>query len=265
MAEDNKFFRWVWRFNGLVIALGVIALVIGAGVVWLWSVFYPPKFDEPAGGFAPVPKDAEKNATYRIQELGYGAGNVTFVSEGMRERFLALRKWEGAPASHGLANALELRTSSYYGRQGIDAVNLLIVNADSGESHWMFDGYNRAIASQEPIYANPTGAIVPGNRDTFGMDKPAVPPVGAVLWVRDHDDNGDGKLDEKDATSLYVYRVGMSAPVKLLTVDLTISTSQEDSHKYMVVYERGKKAFVAIYAMPSFQLLSQKLLPKLPE
>ena len=27
MSDENKFFRWVWRFNGIVIALVVYALL----------------------------------------------------------------------------------------------------------------------------------------------------------------------------------------------------------------------------------------------
>ena len=256
MTDDNKFFRWVWRFNALVVAvagLGVLALV---GFSFAATLMRPP-YDKPAGGFTPVPPAAEQNATYRIEESSYGIGGITLVSGGVRERMLALRRWEGAPSSFGLANAIVERTSqSYVGREAVNAVNLLILNVETGDSHWMFAGYHRAIVTGEPVY--PVDPYI-----TEASQAPSIPPGFMVLLVRDSDDNHDGKLDDKDRISLYAYRAGTPAPIKFLTADLIISTRQIGADKYMVVFEQGKSAFAAIYALDGFKLLSKKPLPKL--
>lgn len=218
--------------------------------------------DRPIGDFAPVVGAAETNATYRIEDAPYGIGAVTLAAGKTHERFLPLRRWEGSPQSYGLSDSMVMKDALVsppgYGPEAVNAVNLLIVNSDTGESRWMFAGYDRHIWSEQPLYASEPNA-------TAATDASLRPAVGVILWMQDKDDNHDGKLDEKDHISLYVYRAGTAAPAKFLTGTLIISTRQIGADKFQVVYENGKAAFTATYAVADFKLLSQNPLPKVPK
>jgi hypothetical protein len=256
MTDQNGFFRFLWRFNALALAA---VFVIGAGLA-VFAVVMPllrPKFDAPVGHYSPVPKAAETDATYRIEDNAYTG--YTFVTSDRRERLLMLRRWSGSPASYGLANQL-VEARSFSSPVALNAVNLLVVNADTGDSHWLFKGYARAIGLGEPIYPVDMSLNV---RSNFEPQNAA--PTGMILRVHERDDNGDGTLDEKDHTTLYAYQPGKAEPIRLLTADLILSTNQVSAEKYAVVYEKQKAAFVAIYATSDFHLISERPMPNVPK
>lgn len=258
MTDNIGFFRWVWRFNAL--ALACVALLAAAGIGYqAWRSFHHSDYDKPAGEFTPVPRVAEQNATYRIEDAPYGFGNLVLTAGSSRERLLSLRRWEGSPQSYGLADVVAPRAMNVI-VGGMDAVNLLIMDVDTGKSRWMFSGYKRRVMSGEPLYATePSLAVLMGNTEVVA---PAA--VGVVLRVVDDFSEDDPKANEKRPVSLYYYRTGMTKPSKFLTATLVVSTRQIGADKYQVVYERGPAAYAATYSVADFKLLSQEPLPKVP-
>jgi hypothetical protein len=254
MSDENRFFRFIWRFNALALALAILGFLAMAGYGF-WSQYYGVhEWEKPMGQFTPVPKAAEKEFTYRIEDDSFGVGGINLNAGETHERILSLKRWQGPPRQYGLVMKAKFASS---GRNEVEAVNLLIVNTETGASHWMFKGYDRLILTEEPLYATEppapayTGAVMP-------------PVIGIVLAISDKDTNGGGQIDEKDAVSLYFYRAGAVFPMKFLTADTILSTSQIGSDRYMIVYETGKSAFAAVYVIDGFKLISRKPLPNVP-
>lgn len=247
--EQNRFFRWVWRFNALILALGGIFLVVMAA----WSLFAPRWGEEPSGHFTPVPKSAEQDHTYRLSRLSLAIG---------REALFQLGRWEGAPQTYGLAT---MKVSSENARyNGPDTVNLLAVDERSGAGHWLFHGYGREIVSEEAI----TMKLTPEIAAVFSPNAaPANGEVTIALAIRtiDADTDKDGALTAKDRQSFYVYRAGTGFATKLTAVDYVISSEQADDTHYLLVYERGDTAIAATYSLPDFKLISEKKLPGVPD
>lgn len=247
MSDENRFFRFVWRFNALALALGLAAITVVGSLSFvgdLWGPIFRAPQSEPVGHFAPVPKEAERNYTYRLE-------SEPLETPGTRERIMILRRWEGEPREYGLADVP--RVSSYSGPEEQD-VNILVIDGDSGASHWLFGGYCRSIISRTPVY----GAEPDANRS-------APPVVAWVMQTVDADTNKDGKLTTKDRQSLYVYRPGAGEAVKFLSADNVLATHQIGADKYLIVYENGKTASAATYSVPDFKLLSQKSLQNVPK
>jgi len=248
MTDENKFFRYVWRFNA--IALACVAIAAGGAIIFNLLNPWRPAEPTPAGHFAPVPHGAEKGFTYRLESHG----ERRLVE---REELIALDRWNGSPQSYGLQE-MRLTSASYIER--LRSVNLLAIDQNTVESHWVFRGYDRAIITDDTVYdAVPSGPAVP-----WGPGAALPSAIALVMTVVDSDTNKDGELTEKDRQSLYVYRPGATEAVRLLTADLIVSRQQSRNDRYLVVYENGSSAIAATYSVPDFKLIVEKQLPKVP-
>ncbi len=243
MTDENRFFRYVWRFNAVVLAC--VAMVVGGAM--FYTTLFPWRSVEiaPAGHFAPVPQNAEKEFTYRLQ-----SGGERYVVG--REKLIALGRWNGSPESYSLAHA----SSGRY--EETRSPNILAVDQVTVESHWIFKGYNRNITADDLVYESVPSPVPPT------PDQVASPAVALVMTVIDADTNKDGELTEKDRKSLYVYRAGAIEAARLLTADLIVSRQQIGRDRYLVIYENGTSAVAATFSLPEFKLVAEKPLPKVP-
>lgn len=236
--EQSRFFIWVWRFNALVLALGAIFLIGMAGLSLLGRRNWEPA---PEGHFAPVPRGAEKDHTYRLSPLDLGFGE---------EVLFGLGRWDGSPKSHGLLMTREVRLASESSRYNDpNTVNLLVVDGRTDTGHWLFHGYGRLVASEDII--------------TKGA-APNTVAVALVIRTIDADTDKDGEMTYKDRQSFYVYRRGTGYATKLIDVDYVLSHEQVDDANFLLVYERGRTAYAATYSLPDFKLVSEKPLPEVP-
>jgi len=240
MTNKSRLFRYLWRFNAVVLAgIGIaVACVVAFSVLDGWRSDQPA----PAGHFAPVPQGAEKTFTYRLESNGVR-------QQVGQEELIALGRWAGSPESYGLSRGVSERVSPQSNR-----VNLLAVDQATAESHWLFKGYDRAIVADEVVY------------DTISQrpDHSSSSPVALAMLVIDSDTNKDGELTEKDRQSIYIYRPGEAGAVRLLTADLIVSHKQTSNDHYLVIYENGSAGVAASYSLPEFKLIAEKPLPKVP-
>jgi hypothetical protein len=242
MIDENKFFRYLWRFNAVFLA--GVGIVVACGAIFSILNTWQPTEPAPAGHFAPVPQSAEKQFTYRLQS----SGERHVVG---REELIALGRWNGSPETYSLGHV-----SGRYVKE-TRSPNVLAVNQITVESHWIFKGYDRDIVSNDLVYeATPSPVpLAPGQ---------AASAIALVMTVVDADTNKDGELSEKDRQSLYIYLPGMTKAVRLLTADLMVSRQQTASDRYLVVYENGGSAVAATFSVPEFKLIAEKALPKVP-
>jgi hypothetical protein len=248
MTDENKFFRYLWRFNALVLA----GIAVAAAGLLVYGILNPwrPAGIAPAGHFAPVAGGAEKEFTYRLtKDSSYSVG---------REQVIYLGRWNGAPSVYGLQHmsaSYDMTEPAFLG------VNALAVSPNSGDSHWLFRGYRRAILSESSISlserpAEPDTAVAPGTAQTV---------IAMAMTAVEVDTNKDGRLSEKDRQSLYVYREGMAEAMKLLTGDLIISAQQSGVDRFLVISENGKSGLATTFSIPDFKLIAQKPLPNVSQ
>lgn len=247
MTDENKFFRYLWRFNAVFLA--GVGLVVACGAIY--SVLTPWRSDEPApaGHFAPVPRAAENEFTYRLESNGQRRA----VGQ---EVLIALERWKGSPETYGLQE-LSSPSARYDSRSR--SVNFLAVNPSTAESRWVFDGYGRMIIGGDLI-----DSVIPPIPVPLVPGQVTSPAIALVMTVVDADTNKDGELTEKDRKSLFVYRAGAIKAVRLFTADLIVSRQQTDNYRYLVIYENGSSAVAATYSLPDFKLIAEKPLPKVP-
>lgn len=263
MIEENKFFRFLWRFNALAIALAVLAVLgsLGYGFVLMLTHDY---WEKPQGHFAPAPKGAEAKNTYRLRT----SGAIAFKNGGGEDVYLvySLGAWNGAPNVYSLASVSGVERA----REPANA-NLLLMNAHTGAGKWLFNGLGRNIRSWEKV----VDSAIAGNAVAEGFRNPGVQSSdelfggaqyvkAVVLKVVERDTNHDNELTDDDGVSLYVWQGGNDAPVKILEATLVLDQAQIGAARYTISYELGDQAWLAIYSVPDFKLLSKTKLPKVP-
>ena len=226
MQNAEKYFRYLWRFNAVAMAVIGLAIVI-AFVANLMSSFWSAPHPGSSGSFAPVPKNAGHGYTYRL-------AHDAIPLSGTHEQIFALKRWKD-------------------GSDGQD-VNLLVVDDGNAKSHWLFRGTERTILSRDEVHASDVA-----NFNAYS------PIVAIVLTVLDADTNKDGEIDRKDREALYVYRGGSAAAVEFFTADRILAAQQAGADRYLVIYENGNKAAAQLFSLLDFKPLAQNPLPDVPE
>jgi len=239
MKDESRFFRWVWRFNGIALAVAVVAVVAGVVGVGLMSFRFERDW------MAADTHIRKVVAAYEKQKFAYKLSE-TNDAELRHYKLFELQRWSGDEAGPGLSD-------SYSGRSGQD-VNLLLVDA-TGAGHWVFHGNERTIESRDVILES-----VP---KSGGNETPDA--VGLMITVIDTDTNGDGRFTAKDRHTLYGYRLGGEGAVKLMTAEDFLGASQFGADKYVVVYADKDAARSAVFSLPDFKLISDNPLPNVPK
>jgi hypothetical protein len=157
VQNAEKYFRYLWRFNSVAMAV-IAAAVMVAFVANLLSSLWTAPHSGPAGSFAPVPKSAEHGHTYRL------ARDAIRLS-GTREEIFALKRWKSDSDAPD--------------------VNLLVVDDSSAASHWLFRGTDRTILARDEVHASDIADV-----NAYS------PVVALVLTVLDADKSQDGKARE---------------------------------------------------------------------
>lgn len=233
------FFKVLWRINAVLVFLALVALL--AFVVLLskerikqplWNYIVPP----PPVAAAPV------KSCYRYdleQDLLIGGDTARDDFELFR-----LVRW-------GKVNGRAVTP------EASATVNLLIVDKKTGANKWLFQGFDRAIVSQETVLTGRWYWHEPEVDDDIAIDL-------VVMKVIDADSNGDGVLTSEDRQTLYVVRFPAAGPEKLLTADAIWFTVQKNK-EYQVGYRDAGEGYLATYALPDFTLVSKVKVEGMPQ
>lgn len=163
LRDTRTYFRYLWQFNAVVIAiLGLVA------VTALLSLFFRSLFDAP-----PRPSASDYAQVGAAHGFVFRLARDAVALPGTHERLFVLERWRGDP---GAPNA-----------SGND-VNLLVVDGDDASSHWMFPANDQTILSRDVLHAD-AGAYSPAS--------------GMVLTVLDHDVGDDGSRRNREALYCY--------------------------------------------------------------
>jgi hypothetical protein len=229
MRGEGGFFRLLWRVNA------VLAFAVAIAGLWFIAVMSQGRLEWPALFQTPAktePQKAAPNYTYALEPnlLVGGAEAYPF-------KLYRLMRWDEPR-----------RRTARTPYATAAAVNILVVDKETGANHWLFRGFDRAILSQDPLMSS-----VAVN-ETWDTERGS-PIRCLVLRV----------ADTGWQQSLYVWRYDGSEPLKVLTADQIWMADQIERDKYLVSYKTGSLAFFATYSVPDFQLLSQVPIKDMPE
>lgn len=234
------FFKYLWRVNAVLSFIALVAVLVFV------ALFSRERIDRPLlAYFVPPPPQAVVKPkpvyTYGLEKDFLIGGDPSDENE----EVYRLVRWGKIKGRPGTPEAAAI-------------VNLLLVDRKTNTNHWLFDGFDRAIVTQDAVLTGRWYWHEPEVDDD-------VPVEIAVLKVIDADTDGDGALTANDRQTLYVARFGDKAPPpqKLLTAD-AIWIAQQKNNDYQVGYRDRGEAFLATYALPDFTLVTKMKVEGLP-
>ncbi len=229
MPGEGGFFRFLWRLNA------ILAFAVAVAVLWFIALMSRdrlplPNLLQPAAKAAP--HESAPSYTYALEPNLLVGG-----PEAYPVKLYRLVRWDEPQRSTARTPYATAET-----------VNILVVDKQTGENHWLFRGFDRTILSQDPLMSS-----VAVN-ETWDTERGS-PIRCLILRV----------ADTGWQQSLYVYRYDAGEPLKILTADQIWMADQIERDKYLVSYKTGASAFFATYSIPDFKLLSQTPIQSMPE
>lgn len=228
MTDESKFFRFVWRFNGLIImAAGVLAI----GVLGFtgYSILQDMTRDRNPRNIVNVQEESNIEETW---QLGY------------------MRRIEGSPYVMIPLSSVQDDSQSYYSKSTHLARNYLFINSQDNEKHWLFNTNEYLIENADLLSENNYNA---DNRQTRAI----------LFRIVKVDSTGDQRLTNDDLQS-----VGLSMPdgkgyKEILTdIDLFVGSQLIDKDTLLIVFQRGGVGYSASVDLNGFVISDVAELPK---
>ena len=209
---DTGFFKWVWRFNGVMIALGVTALS------FLLLSELLPKRSVSARDVVNI--DTEDQT---IEEtLVWGA-----ISELPNGTFLMPLMTEQSYRTSGYSSS----SKSTHGNE----LNLLIFDLD-GTQEWLYPTQDQLILSRSAI------------QRPLAAPREDLDPVARLLQVVDTDTNKDNRLSHSDTRKLILTDANYGAPVELIA-DLPANAVIESETEQSLTLSVKHDGTVTLYTL----------------
>jgi len=226
--EENKYFRLIWRFNGLIImCAGVLA--IGVLAFAGYNIFKETTRERNIQNIVNVQEENNIEEKWQL-------GHMTNI-KGSQYIMIPL-------------NSNQSYAQSYYSKSSSSARNYLFIDSHRNEKHWLFKTNQYLIADTDLLSEN-----------EYGSDKR---DVRAILYkIVKEDTNNDKRLTDKDLQT-----VGLSFPngkgyKEILNgIDLFIGHRLIDKNTLLIVFQRKGVGFSANVNLSDFTISNETELPK---
>ena len=229
---ESGFFKWVWRFNGVIIAIGSSLLLF----VLVWE------------GTAELRRESfptQTTNTVALPSSDEESGHAAVPTE-ISRRF-------GIPVGNGnrALYALPLYIEQEYPNRGIskssggNIVNYRIVGTDAQTNRWLFAPADRLI-----VTTNELRLPAQSTQRT----------VGYLLTVVETDTNDDGRLSARDTKSLYLTSPEWDTPRKVTEgVISVLEREMIDASQLDVIFDTADGTHATRVSMRSGAILSEQV------
>lgn len=234
---ETGFFKWIWRFNALAIALVALLSLSLLGYELMRNLSRSLFQNNTSNSITLSPPDVvdPEAALQETTEKRYFSGPLT----GSRNGIYALPLYiEQTEADHGM---------SYSKGSNGNLVNIRIVQSEQQTNHWLFTPGERLIQNTNQLILSRSGLP--------DLD------LGQQLIVIDKDTNGDDRLSYEDTRTLYLTDVNWSEPVKVVDgVRSVLSTTPISPTMMDLIYSDGTSTHIMRVTLPSGAVISEQVI-----
>jgi len=225
--EENRFFKYIWRFNAIVL---LIAGLLAIGVLAF-------------GGYKIYSETTRERNTRNIVNIQEG----TEVEEKWQLGYLS--KIQGTPYVMIPLNSDQSYAQSYYSKSSSSARNYLFINSQDNEKHWLFNTNKYLVADSEFLTEHDYGA----------EDR----KIRAILYkVVKSDTDKDKRLTSKDIKSIGISMPNGKGYKEILQgVDVFVGHRLLDENTLLIVYQKKGVGYSANVSLSGFSLSNEEELP----
>jgi len=226
--EENKFFRYIWRINGLIL---LVAGVMAIGVLAFagYKIYAKTTRDRSTRNIVNIQEDSELKEEWR---LGYMAD-----IQGTSYVMVPL-------------NSDQSYAQSYYSKSSSSARNYLFINSKNNEQHWLLKNNKYLIADMAML-------------SEYGY-RNEERNIRAILYqVIKKDTDKDGRLTNKDLKTISISRSNGSEYKELIQgVDVFVGQRTVDENTLLIVYQKQGVGYSANVSLSELAISNEQELPK---
>lgn len=222
--KENKFFKFVWRFNGIALMI-LIVLAIGLTLYSFFGAFRANTGNSSSRENITIQPDS-------VQQEHWQLGSIIPV-EG--SSFVMLPLESGSRHS-----------KSGYEKSTLAAFNFLFINNKNNETHWLFDSNENLILCADLMMENEYRA-----ENSL---------VRAILYqIVTTDSDGDEELSYLDLQSAGVSLPDGTGYKEILQdINYVIGFHLVDKDNLLLVYRRQGRAYSALVLLKGFTIVSEQ-------
>lgn len=229
--EENKTFKWVWRFNAVVIlSTGILAIV-----VLLVGIFY-------------IVRDATRDRQI--------SGSINVTENNEIEEQWKLGQLQTIPGTTYVLAPLyfdQQYDQSFYEKTADSIRNYLFVNSQTTLQHWLLDNNDFLITS---MY------ILSSEEEEYGLIQPKT--AGILYKLIKTDTNEDDRIDYQDLKAIAFSRPDGKGFVEVIEdVDELIGHHLTPDGTVLVVYQKGETGYSASIDLSNFTVVEETKLSTL--
>ena len=232
---ETGFFKWIWRFNALVIAAAVTLLLLA--ILWeMTSSLRRDMFKQRTTDtlVAPTVQEGEQQQTTEVEGRRYFGPPVGNA--------------KNTPYALPLRVTQDIENVPYVSKSSVgNTINYKIVDTRAQTDRWLFVPTNRLILDPEQIiWRN-------------GTQPPL--PLGTLLKVVEEDTNADARLSTRDARTLYLVDPKWSAPTKIAQgVNSVLYTKAVSPSAFEVIYRKGSATHITRINAATGETLAEQII-----
>ncbi len=225
--EDSKFFKLVWRFNGLLISIAGI-LAIGVLLFAIYQIFKDVTRERNTQNIVNIEESVEVKESWTL-------GHVTNLSS---------HKTLMIPL-----NSDQNFNRGYFSKSSNSTRNYLFINTETNSSTWLFDHTNYLIESTDKLRMG---------------DYNSKKTVLAILYfLVKLDSNSDNRLTPSDLTTISISKPNGFGYKEVLTgVEKVIGNTLLSETELFIIYQLNGKSLSSTVNLTSFELSNTQELPK---
>ncbi|MBT3041009.1 MAG: hypothetical protein KME37_18960, partial [Candidatus Thiodiazotropha sp. (ex Codakia orbicularis)] len=226
--EENKFFRNIWRINGLILLVAGI-LAIGVLTFAGYKLYGETTHDRSARNIVNIQEGSEIKEKWH---LGY----MTDI--------------QGTSYVMVPLNSDQSYAQSYYSKSASSARNYLFIDSKNNDQHWLFKNNEQLIADKTML-----------SEHGYGNEERN---VRAILYqVIKKDTDKDSRLTSKDLKTISISHSNGSGYKELTQgVDIFVGQHTVDENTLLIVYQKQGVGYSANVSLSNLALSNEQKLPK---
>jgi len=225
--EENRLFKNIWRFNGIVIAIagiGAIALMLLSGYVIVKEIIR----ERPVQNVVNIEGDSSVQENWRLGQFSTINGSEFIMVP--------------------LSSDQNFR-QEYFSKSSSSIRNYLFLNTATSESKWLFNHTNYLIQSS--------------NRLKLGDFDSNEPVLAILFYLVAIDSNDDGRLSTRDKMAVALSNPDGSGYKQVISdIDSVIGYTLLNERQLLFLYQQNGDFFTAKLVLASGELTNIVQVPK---
>jgi len=225
--EENKFFRLVWRFNGLVIS---VAGILAVGILFFvsYKLFQDVTRDRATSNIVNIEKDSKLEENWRF-------GQLTKIDD---DKTLMIPLYSDQSFDR-----------AYFSKSSNSTRNFLFINTHTSEKKWLFDHTDYLIETSDRLRFG-----------DYDSDKPIIAILYQLVQL---DTDKDNRLSAKDLSTIAISNPDGTGYMELLfEVEKIVDHTLLSETELFLIYQKGGVSYSARLNLNSFEITKSEKLPK---